>query len=71
SDKKWQKALETFNASLKLGVFSQQGRSQLMLGITQFHLNNKSEAKSAFELASIYKETAAAAQKWLSYIEDH
>ncbi|MCK5872291.1 MAG: tetratricopeptide repeat protein [Methylococcales bacterium] len=71
SDKKWQKALETFNASLKLGVFSQQGRSQLLLGITQFHLNHRPEAESAFELASIYKETAMAAQKWLSYMGDH
>ena len=70
ADKKWKKALESFNASLKLGVFSQQGRSQLLLGITQFHLKNMPEAGAAFELASIYKETAVAAQKWLNYMSD-
>ena len=71
NDKQWKQALEHFSEALKQGNFEQQGRSQLLLGVTHYHLNNIPEATIAFELASIYKETAAGAQTWLSYLKEN
>jgi tetratricopeptide (TPR) repeat protein len=68
-DKQWKQALESFNKALAQGNFEQKGLSQLLLGITHYHLNHKAQAQAAFELASVYPETAANAQTWLNYLE--
>jgi len=65
----WQQAIEAFNKTSELGVFEDQGLSQLLLGITYYHLKHISEAELAFEIAILTKETEKSAQQWLNYLK--
>ena len=67
--KNWQQALDTFNKALKLSGFKLQGDSQLLLGITYYHLGDEEQAESAFEAALLHKENTTVAQQWLSHLK--
>ena len=67
--KKWQQAINAFNKALELGEFEEQGVSQLLLGITHYHLKDISQAEVAFETAILDKNSAKTAQQWLSYLK--
>ncbi len=67
--KNWQQALNAFNKALELGEFKEQGVSQLLLGITHYHLKNLSQAEAAFETAILDKSSASTAQQWLSFLK--
>jgi tetratricopeptide (TPR) repeat protein len=69
--KNWQSALIAFNKALVLGQFEQIGESQLLLGITHYHLKNITKAELAFEQALIHKESTVSAQKWLTYLKNN
>jgi len=67
--KNWQQALNAFNKALELGGFEAQGRSQLLLGITHYHLKNLTQAEADFETAILDKSSASTAQQWLSFLK--
>jgi len=67
--KNWQQAINAFNKALELGEFEAQGVSQLLLGITHYHLKDISQAEAAFEMAILDKSSATTAQQWLSFIK--
>jgi len=67
--KHWQQAINVFNKALGLGVFEDEGLSQLLLGISYYYLNNISQAESAFEVAILHKESEKNARQWLSYLK--
>jgi len=67
--KNWQQAISAFNKALELGGFKEQGVSQLLLGITHYHLKDISQAEVAFETAILHKKSASTAQQWLSYLK--
>jgi len=67
--KLWQQAQTAFTQALELGDFQQQGHSQLLLGMSYYHLKNTPQAEQAFEAAILYPHTAKSAQQWLSYLK--
>ncbi|NOQ37133.1 MAG: tetratricopeptide repeat protein [Methylococcaceae bacterium] len=68
--KNWQQALDAFHKALELGNFKLQSDSQLLLGITYYHLKDQEQAESAFEAAILDKNSAQAAQQWLNHLKN-
>ena len=67
--KLWQQSQTAFMQALELGEFQQQGNSQLLLGMSYYHLQKLEQAEHAFEMAILDPATAKSAQQWLSYLK--
>ncbi|MFW5446627.1 MAG: tetratricopeptide repeat protein [Methylophagaceae bacterium] len=66
----WKSAQEALSKSAnKLGG-EQAGQAFLLLGMTQFHLNNFSQAKNAFKKATGFAKQRSQAARWLQHINN-
>lgn len=66
---KWKQASEPLTNSMKKLKGKQLGTASLLLGMTQFHLKNLSEAKAYFSKAISYENERSQAGQWLRHTE--
>lgn len=70
STETWQQAVEVLGQALDRLQGKEQGRAQLLLGTSYFHLDQLQQAKSAFTRAMAFDSQSRQAGQWLRHIED-
>lgn len=67
----WPKAVESIQSALQKGGLDENktGNAWLMLGMSQASLKNYSQARSAFNKASDFRNSRNNAQQWLNHLE--
>lgn len=70
STETWQQAVEVLGQALDRLQGKEQGRAQLLLGTSHFHLDQLQQAKSAFTRAMAFDGQSRQAGQWLRHIED-
>jgi len=66
---KWKQASEPLTNSMQKLKGKQIGAASLLLGMTQFHLKNLSEAKVYFSKAISYENERSQAGQWLRHVD--
>lgn len=66
----WSDAVEVLKQGLDKLKGKEQGRAQLLLGTSLFHLDALQEAKAAFGKAMKYDDLSRQAGQWLRHIDD-
>jgi len=71
AEENWQGTLEAATRALEKGDLtqSQEGTSNLLIGMAQFNLDNLDQAEQAFKRAANYGTLRSAAREWLNHIE--
>jgi tetratricopeptide (TPR) repeat protein len=71
ADEDWQGVLDAATRALEKGDLTetQEGNSQLLIGMAYFNLGNLDRAEQAFNRASNYGTLQTAAREWLNHIE--
>lgn len=71
ADEDWQGVLDAATRALEKGDLTetQEGNSQLLIGMAHFNLGNLDRAEQAFNRAANYGTLQTAAREWLNHIE--
>jgi tetratricopeptide (TPR) repeat protein len=67
---RWTTAVEALSKSANKLSGDQAGQAFLLLGMTQFHLNNLPQAKKAFNKATGFKKQRSQAARWMQHIDN-
>ncbi|MEE9354907.1 MAG: tetratricopeptide repeat protein [Methylococcaceae bacterium] len=64
----WAKAISSLQKAIQKGDIKNTGQTYLLLGMSHYELQQKKQARQAFERAGKYKKTTKAARQWLQYL---
>ncbi len=67
----WQQAKQQLYLALKKGKLKYPGNTYLLLGIAEIELDQKDQARKAFNKAIKYKKTKKSATQWLKFIDQN
>ncbi|MBL1319511.1 MAG: tetratricopeptide repeat protein [Methylophaga sp.] len=66
----WKSASEALSKSTSKLSGDQAGQAFLLLGMTQFHLNNLPQAKKSFNKATAFSKQRSQAARWIQHIDN-
>lgn len=69
AQEKWEKAVAALNKAISKGGLKNKGNTHLLIGMSNFELNNIRQAKKSFSQAAQFSKTKKSAMEWLKYIE--
>ncbi len=69
---RWEKAVEALEAALEKGGFNDRkmGEAYVLLGMSEFKLENYSKAKTAWDRAGKYAKSRKSAQQWKNHMRE-